>query len=732
MRCGEYHTALEIAALAERLKVSSVPWTKRRVQDLIAREGWDQSALARPRQGRGGGTEYHYSLFPERLTAALISENRASRELVTAQQVMVKQQQALTALGDARLTAKQRSVMEARAAVLQAVQTEMIERQCTKGTAVATIVERAKSDPSFMKIACQANDRGGKKRTLSRPTIYNWMKDYREAGLTALAPKATRDTHAFPHWFTVFMGYYAKPQAPTITDAMEDMRREARLNDLPSYDQVRRCLKKLDKTHGTQARHRGREGAQALKARMAYVVRDTSGLLPTSVYTADGKTFDAEVQHPRHGRPFRPEITTILDVATRVCVGWSVGLAENAKDVRDALRVAVEWHGVPAIFYVDNGSGFKNDALDNELTGFCARLGITKMHSLPYNSQARGIIERFNGSCYTKLSKNFSSYVGADMDREARQLSYKRTRKDLTITGTSALLPTWTEFMKAVGDAIADYNDSLHSGLEYRDRSGRKVRLTPNEAWQRAASDGFEPMMLSPVEIDDLFRPYERRRTSRAMVNHLTNSYFDMALQPYDGLDVLVGYDVHDAERVWVREIDTIDGEDAPGKLICVAKFEGNKTRYVPLSKEQKAIEDRAKSRTRRLQAHMDEVEAEANPARFLSQSAQPTSFPTISIVSPHPETIDAVANDDTSSAPTPAVSATATPSTPTVSRSGDRPPLSDDDAFARWVSEYPEKVTEKDRAHLQSMLRSKRARDFLQVHEHDLEALERLSKSVA
>ncbi len=188
----------------------------------------------------------------------------------------------------------------------------------------------------------------------------------------------------------------------------------------PNYDQVRRLMTRLDESFGTLERHRGREGSLTLKSRMAYVMRSTDDLLPTCIYTADGKTFDAEVQHPIHGQPFRPEITSVVDVATRKCVGFSVGLAENTIGVVDALRHACVENGICAIFYVDRGPGFKNDALDNQLTGVIGRLGITKLHSLPYNSQARGIIERFNGSVWNPLSKEFDTYnrvIGRGFDK---------------------------------------------------------------------------------------------------------------------------------------------------------------------------------------------------------------------------------------------------------------------------------------------------------------------------
>jgi len=68
----------------------------------------------------------------------------------------------------------------------------------------------------------------------------------------------------------------------------------------------------------------------------SYVSRDVSTMLPAELYQADGKTFNAEVAHPLHGRPFRPEITTIIDAKTRKVVGWSAALDESANAVADA------------------------------------------------------------------------------------------------------------------------------------------------------------------------------------------------------------------------------------------------------------------------------------------------------------------------------------------------------------------------------------------------------------
>ncbi|MEE9314375.1 MAG: Mu transposase C-terminal domain-containing protein [Rhizobiaceae bacterium] len=728
MRAQEYFTPLEVAELAKRLDVNSVPSDKANLQKFIVKNNFGSSPLTRNRSGRGGGVEYHFSLFPEEFVVAYIDNRRREQAENDARVAMAEEQNALEALSGTALSAKQTKVMEARAGIIQAVKAYALAEGCGNGNAVMAVLALIETDRRLFAIAKTANDRAGNGRKLSRRTIYNWMKAQADGGVASLAPKATRDTASFPQWFPIFMGFYARPQSPTITVALDQYIDKARPNDPPSYDAVRRCLKKLDKVQGTQARYRGREGALALKARHAYVLRDTSGLLPTSVYTSDGKLFDAEVQHPVHGRPFRPEITPILDIATRKCVGWSVGLAENSRDVIAALRDATVSHGVAAIFYVDRGPGFRNDALDNALTGFCARLGTTKMHSLPYNSQARGIMERFHATVFTPLSKTFSSYIGEDMDREAGHKAHKNSRKDLKEFGTSALLPTWVEFIQSVEKSINDYNEAPHSGLRVRNAQGRKVEQTPNQSWDAAVINGFEAVTVNPIEADQLFRPVVRRRTNRAMVSWIGNSYFDLGLEPFHGTDILVGYDVRDATKMWCYEIDIVDGEELPGKLICVAAFEGNKERYVPYSMEQKAIEDRLKGRERRLQVHMDEVQAEAAPNRFLTGEA---NIP-FSIVEKQVTTIDAVTND---TSPLSKVAAPQSPSAPAlkiVRAKGERPRFSEDYELATWCLNNPEKVTEKDRSLLLTLTRSKSDLEYLRINGVDLESLRGLLRADA
>ncbi len=665
-----YLTAQEIADAAVRLGLSCMPHTKRSVNRRAKAEGWDDMGpMVRQRSGSngGGGMEYHISLLPEVMSAALIAE--VDKDVITQNTAQRREVEIAkrTALETTDLTARQRDVMNARAAILTAIESVQIAEGRSRSQTVAMFVEGRDSGVDLQTIVL-ANDRRNGCAEISRRTVLRWFQFRDDGGIGALAPKATKQQAEIPQWFWDFLPFYARPQKPCITEALDDFLAETPgTNETVTYTKIRRLLGRL----GNVERHKGREGSLTLKARRAYVTRSTADLLPTCVYTADGKTFDAEIAHPIHGRPFRPEVTSVVDVATRLCVGFSVGLAENAEGVVDALRFACEKHGIPAIFYVDRGSGFKNDRLDAELTGLMGRLGTTKLHSLPQNSQARGIIERFHGTVWNKLSRSYETYIGAPMDRQARQKAFKHTRKEIKEFGVSHTLPSWEDFLVACGKAVEAYNNTVHSSLPNR--------MTPAEYWQSHVERGFEPVTVTEAESADLFRPYVRRRVRRSQVEWLKNKYFALELEEYHGDDVLVGYDIHNADHVWVRAIEERDGEEVPGRLICIAKFAGNEERYIPLTKERKSMEGRAKARERRLLDRLDEVQDELNP-RHVVEAQRTAPVPDVSPT--RPEVLDAefsVVGE--------------APSVAEARAKNTAPRFANDAELAAWAIENPDKV---------------------------------------
>ena len=625
----------------------ALPQTKRGWTKRLDEEGWTGSVHCHERRLEKGGRGHEYELcaFGEAFVAAWQAAQQRAVLAKAERDDQSERKRQLTAVAPMTLSARQRSVMEARAKILLAIEARQQSDDLSRSRAIAAFIAGPMAFDIADAVRITANDRRTARATISRRTVYGWFALRDEGGVAALAPRPTRTARELDEtdWFGDFLPFYARPSKPDITTALrwyaETLDDPAKA---PSYGQARRALGKLNAIE----RHVGREGLLTLKSRMAYVSRSTKNLLPTTIYTADGKTFDAEVAHPVHGRAFKPEITSVVDVATRVCVSVAISLSENTIAVTEALRKAAIGHGIPAIFYVDRGPGYKNKTLDADVSGLMARLSITKMHSLPRNSQARGLIERFHGTAFTPLAKSYPTYCGADMDPEAQQRAFKQSRADLAAFGSSRLLKPWDEFRLDVEAAVAAYNDTPHSGLpEFVDKTGRKRHYSPNEFWAAQVATGFQPVPVDPDEIDDLFRPYEMRTVRRALIEWNRNRFFHMALEPLHGEKVLVGYDLDDANHVWVRRIDRdAEGAMAPGALICVAKFAGNEVDYVPRSFQKAAEERRAKGRLARIDAKRRDVEAELSPGALIEhQDADVIAFPAVDLAAEAPVEVDAL-----------------------------------------------------------------------------------------
>jgi len=429
-----------------------------------------------------------------------------------------------------------------------------------------------------------ANARAGAsgERSLSRRTLQRWSAEAKQ-GMERLAPKAS--VRPEPLWAQPLLDLYRQPQKPSLRYVALEILPGLLPKGVkpPSYDAARRWMEKV----GTVERERGRMLSRELKTQLPFVRRTFADLLPLDVVSADGHTFDAEVQHPETGRPFRPEVTAFVDIATRKVIGWSVSLAECAIAVVDAWRHAATSHGVFAIFYSDNGSGYVNE----QVKALAGRLGTRLENSIPYNSQARGVIERLNKSLWINLcARNLPTYIGKDMDRQAKQIVYKHTRK---VENSPALMP-WDSFLAFAGAVVEHYNSRPHGTLPKitDSETGRIRRVSPAERWDAHLAQGWMPE--ATVEGLDEFMPQEIRTVIRGEVSLFGHTYFSRDLTEWNGCKVRVGYDVHDASRVWIR--------NEGGAFLCEAGFEANARKYFPTSVVEDARHTRLEAQLRRLE----------------------------------------------------------------------------------------------------------------------------------
>ncbi|MDG4552853.1 MAG: Mu transposase C-terminal domain-containing protein [Candidatus Competibacter sp.] len=594
---------------------------------------------------------------------------------------------AFSANDTAHLKDWQRRCLDARLALLQDLDRRML-MQTTARAALDSLIADAHAQqlPVELQALVPVAARSGE---LSRRTLTRWVAE-RAQGLTQLAPQSMERFQQVPVWAGPLLKLWQRPQKPALKWALAELAMPDGA-ELPSYSQARRFLKKMDAVD----RERGRMGPRELKNIRPYQRRDASYLWPAEIYSMDGHKFDAEIAHPFHGQPFRPEITTAIDVATRRLVGWSVALAESSLAVLDALRHSVENAGIPAVLYVDNGSGYVNALMEDPATGFMARLGITKKHSMPYNSQARGVIERLHRTVWVRLAKDFATYMGADMDDEIRKRVHKITQQDIKAVGRSRLLPQWPDFLARCEKAAADYNNQPHSSLpKIIDAATGKVRhQTPNESWAELTATHPECVVaIAPDEVADLFRPYKTGITRRGQVQLFGNVYYSADLKGFHGDTVFIGYDLHDPSRVWVR--------DRNQRLIAVAQLDGNKSSYMPISALEHAHRTRAKGRKARLERRMDEVQLELQGSRPVIEGRDAT-----------PEekqmTADTLARIAAENAPPPPADPNARPARFTT-----------DLELWRWVQDHPDLATAQDRSYLDDCLKSSTFRLQVEIEE--------------
>jgi len=303
------------------------------------------------------------------------------------------------------------------------------------------------------------------------------------------------------------------------------------------------------------------------------------------------------------------------------------------------------------------------------------------------------------------------------MEKEPKQAVHKETRREIKEFGVSRRLPSWADFIAAVEKTIADYNDRPHSGLpRYEDpETGRLRHMSPNEAWEMHVQGGFEPVMIDPEEMDDLFRPYEIRTAHRCLVEWNTNEYFHPDLERYHREKVVVGYDLHQADKVWVREFDVESGQ--PGKLICVAEFGGNAQRYVPLTAEQKAIEDRSKAALKRLDRRREDKLAELQAPWLEQDAVEIADF--IDMRTPGPGQLHPIALAVDNTAP-------AEPAAPR------RRVFRSDEELAAWALQNPTELTPNQLRILRDCISNSTARKVLEMAGIDTEALRTLLRAAA
>ncbi|EOX8499775.1 Mu transposase C-terminal domain-containing protein [Salmonella enterica] len=524
------------------------------------------------------------------------------------------------------LTENQRQVANARAALVREV--FLLEDQGNIGRlkAINYVVSKARSGelpPLLQAAAVTANAKRGSGRTISRDPLYQWVLKYSQAQnaaerLLLLAPGKREEMKVEEiSWLADFLAQYRQSNGRPMTEAYDDFvaewnRRHAEepymLQIVPSYDAIRRVMKKLPEVTKQKGRVTGSEYRQL----EGFTRRDWLQMPVNYVWIGDGHGMKLKCAHPIHGRPFSPEVTFVIDGATRFVVGWSMDLAENVFAVAGAIQHGIRNHGKPFIYYSDNGSGETADVLDKEVVGILPRLGVNHPTGIAGNPQGRGIIERLNRTLPMRIARKYRTYFGKGADRETLRKLNRDLRsafntlqqgKNLNAKQRAAMrdLPSWSELCEAVREGVEWYNNRPHSELPMK-ASGK--HFSPAEyRKKRLAEEDTEIEWLSDVELRDMFRPMVEKPVRRCEIHWLNNIYYAPELRDEHGRKVLISYDIHDASKITVRRLD--------GSFICEAIWNGNKRAAFPVTAEYHKHQQRIKGMRKRAEDKLRDAEDE-------------------------------------------------------------------------------------------------------------------------
>ena len=194
---------------------------------------------------------------------------------------------------------------------------------------------------------------------------------------------------------------------------------------VPSYSTVYAILAELDPAMVTLAH----EGAVAFRNRYELVHRHRADTA-NAIWQADHTMLDLLILD-QAGKPVRPWLTTVMDDYSRAVAGTMVFLgAPSILNTSLALRVAIwrksdaSWPvcGIPDVLYVDHGSDFTSDHLDQ----VAASLHFRIVYSTVARPQGRGKIERLFGTLNSELLPELPGHLVNGKPVTAPKLSSNR------------------------------------------------------------------------------------------------------------------------------------------------------------------------------------------------------------------------------------------------------------------------------------------------------------------
>jgi putative transposase len=305
---------------------------------------------------------------------------------------------------------------------------------------------------------------GSRRTRVASETIRDWLMAYRRGGFAALRPQVRSDvgsTRAIPQEIADLLCQIKEEGvALSIGAVIEKAKVVGGWGD--GVHLAPATVHRLLSRHGLMAR---KTDEPTNKDRRRFAFEKAGELWMSDVMHGPSVMVD--------GRKRKAYLIGFLDDATRVVPHAAFTLSENTAAFLSVMQQAVLRRGIPKRLYVDNGAAYRS----HHLSLVCAKLGITLIHTRPYQPQAKGKQERWFRTVRLQL---LPALVEDDLK---------------SLDALNRKLWAWVE---------GEYHTSPHKGLD---------AMAPMDRWMMSSSD--VRLVGQDCDLDDLFLFEEKRKVQK-------------------------------------------------------------------------------------------------------------------------------------------------------------------------------------------------------------------------
>lgn len=455
----EWWTASEIASAT----LPDLPNSRQGIDAHAKRHAWAaDAALARRRQGRGGGWEYHWRLFP----------TRAQRDLMTRsapqEAAAIRPDRAAIWTWFDGLPDSVKSKAERNLRILQDV--EALVPHAGKAMAVAMIAKKTnRCDRTIWNLY----------QRVEGIDAADWLPHLAPRHRAA-PPKGTKATAA-PEFYVWLKADYLRLDGPAFASSWRNAVKVCKAQGL-AYLTEQTARRWMNDAVSRVEQVFARQGEEGLRQCFPAQIRDRSTMTAMELVNADCHKIDVFVRWPGLTEPVRPQIICFQDVFSGKMLAWAIDLNPNKVAVMQAFMRLLRTYGIPKACLFDNGMEFANKDItgganhrfrfkisDAEPVGILGMLGIEMSFARPGRGQSKPI------------ERGFRDFAG-DIARDPRFAG--------AYTGPNVLAKPENYMSRAV--ELEDFIRVVEEGIhEHNARPGRKSEVADGRSLDETFAESF-------------------------------------------------------------------------------------------------------------------------------------------------------------------------------------------------------------------------------------------------